>query len=143
MSRKLAGFRLGRTIVIETQEIRARSEVPVEFTWDLTQVFEDDAAWERAVAEVEAMRPAVAELQGTVAQSPVSLLHALELTAEVSMKVQRVYLYARMRKDSDGTDPEAQALDSRSASLYSQIAAAISFLEPEILTIPPETLGDW
>lgn len=129
--------------MIETQEIRARSDVPVEFTWDLTQVYEDDATWELALAEVEGMKPALAELQGTVSQSAASLLHALELTEHVGMMTQRVYLYARMRKDGDGTDPEAQALDSRSASLYAQIGAAISFVEPEILTIPPDTLAAW
>jgi oligoendopeptidase F len=129
--------------MIETQDIRARSDVPVEFTWDLAVVFEDDAAWERAATEAEAMKPALAELQGTVAQSASALLHALETTEQAMMKMQRVYLYARMRKDSDGTDSEAQALDSRSASLYAQIGAAISFLEPEILTIPPETLVEW
>jgi oligoendopeptidase F len=130
-------------IVIETQEIRARSEVPVEFTWDLALVFDNGAEWERAVTEVEALKPALVELQGTVSGSATALLHALEVTEQAGMKVQRVYLYARMRKDSDGTDPEAQALDSRSASLYSQIGAAGSFLEPEILAIPPDTLAEW
>jgi oligoendopeptidase F len=129
--------------VIETQEIRARTEVPVEFTWDLTVVYENDAAWEREVAEVEAMKPDLAALQGTVGRSAAALLHALEATERAAMKIQRVYLYARMRKDTDGTDTTAQALDSRAASLYSQVGAALSFLEPEILTIPPETLATW
>jgi oligoendopeptidase F len=130
-------------IVIETQEIRARSEVPVEYTWDLTVVYEDDAAWEREVAEIEAAKPDLAALQGTVAESAAALLHALKVTERAAMKVERAYAYARMRKDSDGTDTAAQALDSRAASLYSQVAAALSFLEPEILTIPPETLTEW
>ncbi len=129
--------------MIETQEIRARTEVPVEFTWDLTVVYENDAAWEREVAEVEAMKPDLAALQGTVGRSAAALLHALEATERAAMKIQRVYLYARMRKDTDGTDTTAQALDSRAASLYSQVGAALSFLEPEILTIPPETLATW
>ncbi len=129
--------------MIETQDIRARSDVPVEFTWDLAVVFENDAAWERELAEVEAMKPALAALQGTVVESATALLHALEVTEQAEMKMQRVYLYARMRKDTNGTDAEAQALDSRSATLYSQIGAAVSFLEPEILTIPPDTLAEW
>ncbi|HEY8687083.1 MAG TPA: M3 family oligoendopeptidase, partial [Chloroflexota bacterium] len=129
--------------MIETQDIRARSDVPVEFTWDLAVVFENEAAWERELAEMEAMKPALAALQGTVVESATTLLHALEVTEQAEMKMQRVYLYARMRKDTNGTDAEAQALDSRSATLYSQIGAAVSFLEPEILTIPPDTLAEW
>lgn len=129
--------------MIETQEIRARSELPVEFTWDLTVVYKNDAAWEREVAEAEEKKPELEALQGTVSRSAASLLHALEVTERAAMKIERVYLYARMRKDSDGTDTTAQALDSRAASLYSQIGAALSFLEPEILSIPPETLAEW
>ncbi|HEX6506281.1 MAG TPA: oligoendopeptidase F, partial [Chloroflexota bacterium] len=129
--------------VIETQEVRPRSEVPVEFTWDLSIVYPDDAAWEAAVAELEAMRPEIAALKGTVGQSASSLLHALEVNDRAMMQAERIYVYAKLRKDADGTDPVAQALDSRAASLYAQISAALSFLEPEILAIPPETLAEW
>jgi oligoendopeptidase F len=78
-----------------------------------------------------------------VAESAGALLRALQTTDRAAMATQAVYVYARMRKDSDGTDPAAQALDSRAASLYAQIGAAVAFLEPEILTIPAETLAEW
>ena len=129
--------------MIETQEIRARADVPVEYTWDLSTVFEDSAAWERAVAEVEAMKPELAALQGTVAASAASLVHALSVTEAAAMQVERIYVYAKMRKDTEGNDPRAQGLESRGASLYAQIGAALSFLEPEILSIPPENLAAW
>lgn len=129
--------------MIETQEIQPRSAVPVEHTWDLSVVFDSDATWEQAMAEVEAIKPELAALQGTVAESAASLLHALDVTERAAMKVERVYLYAKMRKDSDGTDTAAQALESRAASLYAQIAAGLSFLEPEILSVPSESLTEW
>ncbi len=129
--------------MIETQEVRARSAVPVEFTWDLTTVFESDDAWEKSVAEIEALKPELEKLRGTVARSATSLVDALKTTDRAAMLTEAALVYARMRKDSDGSDAAAQALDSRASSLYAQIGAALSFLEPEILSIPAETLQDW
>ncbi|GAC1444838.1 MAG: oligoendopeptidase F [Chloroflexota bacterium] len=120
-----------------------RSEIPVEYTWDLTLMFADDAAWERAVNELESTRSEITTLVGTVARDAHSLVHALGVRDRVMMKAQSINHYARMRKDSDGTDTVAQALESRAGSMVAQIGAVLSFLEPEILAIPEETLSRW
>ena len=37
------------------KELLKRSEVKEEFTWDLTALYPDTAAWEHAVAEIQEM----------------------------------------------------------------------------------------
>jgi len=120
-----------------------RQEIPEEFTWDLTTMYADDHDWEEDLARIEAMIPEVEMAQGTTGQNAEALLRVLEMKDRVSMQMSRLYVYARMRKDVDGTDPSGHALDTRAASLSARISAALSFIEPEILAIPPEKLARW
>jgi oligoendopeptidase F len=130
-------------IVIDTHHVPRRDEVPVEFTWDLTAIFSDIAAWEADIVRLEGRLPDVAALQGKVGESARSLLRALQLQDEVGHLVARIYIYASHRKDSDSTDPAGQALEERASSLWARVGATLSFIDPEILAIPEETLSAW
>lgn len=129
--------------MVETQSIPRRSEIPIEFTWDLTTVYAGDAAWEEEVARLDAMWPETAALHGSLGASAGALLRILHLKDRVSMRVEQVYTYARMRRDSDSTDPTGQALEARAGSLHARLMAALSFIEPEILALPSERLAAW
>lgn len=129
--------------MIETREIPGRGEAPVPYTWDLTSVYATDEEWEQDVTRLEALDPEIAALQGTLSQGAAALLRVLRLNDEVFMRVGQLYSYARLRKDSDGTDAAGQALEARAGSVYARCSAALSFVEPEILALPPQTIADW
>jgi oligoendopeptidase F len=127
----------------EAQKVPRRDEVPVEDTWDLTNIYADTEAWEGDVARLEGMLPEAAALEGTIGQGADKLLRALILRDEVFNILYSLYVYASHRKDSDSTDPSGQALDERAGSLVARISAALAFVEPEILAVPQETITSW
>lgn len=130
-------------MTLTANQVPARSEIPVEYTWDLSQIFADVPAWEQELSAVEARAQELAALQGTLAQGPAQLLEALTLRDEVARRLYALYIYALHRKDSDGTDPVGQGLAERASSFAARIQAVLAFIEPEILTIPAETLDEW
>ncbi len=123
--------------------VRKRHEIPVEHTWDLTLIYPDDAAWEAEFHALEGRTQEIAAIQGTVGHDASSLLRALRVGDDVEMRLYRLFAYARMRRDADGTDPGGQAMESRAGSLVARMAASLSFIEPEILIVPPEKLAAW
>lgn len=127
----------------DTHKVPTRAEAPVEYTWDLSVIFPDDEAWERELAAVEERAKDAIALQGTLAQDPEQLLGTLLLRDEVVRRLEAVYVYAARRKDSDATDTAGQALQDRAGSFAHRVSAALAFIDPEILTIPEETLADW
>jgi oligoendopeptidase F len=129
--------------VVETQKVPRRDEVPVEHTWDLTMIYASDDAWEQEVAKLEHMLPELAALQGTLAEGPQALLNVLQMRDRVFILLERSYVYAMRRRDSDSTDPQAQALAERSGTLIARISAAAAFVEPEILALPDERIAEW
>jgi oligoendopeptidase F len=129
--------------VAEAKQVPRRDEIPVEYTWDLTTIYVNDAAWEQDVAQLEGMAPDIAALQGTIGKEAAGLLRALKLRDEVGMRLWQIYVYANRRHDSDRTDSAGQALAERAGSVVARLSAATAFIEPEILAIPEETIAAW
>lgn len=127
----------------DTTKVPRRDEIEDEYTWDLTTIYASDKVWEEAVGKIEGRMPEIAALQGTVGQNAQSLLHALKISDDVAQQLWQVYVYAGRRHDSDTTDTAGQELDSRAGSLIAQTSAALSFIEPEILSVSDETINEW
>ena len=117
-----------------------RNEVPEELTWNLGLIFKDDAAFEAAFTEVKESIPAVEKVAGTLGKSAKDLLTGLETILKTYRKLETVYVYASMKSDQDTNNSTNLALNARAATLYANVAAAGSFLEPEILSIDTKVL---
>ncbi|CAG9612852.1 Oligoendopeptidase F, plasmid [Bacillus rhizoplanae] len=118
----------------------ARSEVEVENTWRLEDIFQTDAEWETEFQAVKELLPKLTEFKGKLGESANALLETLQYEDEVSMRLGKLYTYAHMRYDQDTTNSSYQALNDRATSLYSQVSSSMAYIVPEILTISEETL---
>lgn len=124
----------------KSKELPKRSEIPAEYKWKLEDIYPDQAAWEQDVANAKALMEKVKAKQGTLAQSGKNLLEALSLQDELSQVVEKVYVYARMRRDEDNKNSTYQALTDRATDLSTQAHSVLSYIQPEILSIPEDKL---
>jgi len=69
-----------------------RSDVPVEQTWDLTTVFVDDDAWEKAFSELKSKRGTFGAYQGQLKSSSETLLEAIHLKESVEMALGKLFV---------------------------------------------------
>ena len=119
--------------------LKERSELDPQFQWDLTPMFESDAAWESALDSLDADIESLAAFAGKLTDA-VTIGAYLDASTEVGRKVERLYCYASQRHDEDTRDDKAQSMYARIGSKYVKMAAALSFAQPEILSLPEETL---
>ncbi|SER95066.1 oligoendopeptidase F [Salipaludibacillus aurantiacus] len=117
-----------------------REEIPVEKTWDLEDIYENNNEWEKEFQEVKEMLPELKNFQGTLGESGAQLFKALHYQDEVSKKLGKLYTYAHMRYDQDTTNSFYQGLNDRASQLLTQVSQSASFMTPELLSIPEETL---
>lgn len=118
----------------------ARSDVPLEATWNLVPFYADRARWEQDFTDVERQVEQAAQFRGTVDRSARSLYDALSFSISLSQLVERVYTYAHLLSDTDTTNTDHLAMLERSLGLYTQVSTALSFVTPELLAIPEERL---
>lgn len=120
-----------------------RSEQNPAFQWDLTPLFPDDAAWEAAMQQADAAIGALAAIPGTLGTSKQSFKTGLDAIYAAAQKLELPSIYAYLKKTADGSDTKSQEMSARAQSLGVRFGAAAAFMNPEILSIPDETLREW
>ncbi len=112
----------------------------LERRWDLSDIFADDAAWERERRALLNEIPRLAELRGTLDDGPAALLAALRLAFSIQERADRLQTYAGLRADEDLRDDKAQAMRQTIESLGADLAAAVAWIDPEVLSLPAGTV---
>jgi oligoendopeptidase F len=125
------------------QALQKRSDIPQEYTWNLESIFPSDENWERDYQTLQSRLPELEALKGTLAQSGQVLLTVLQKRDDIFKELERLYVYASMRKDEDTTNSTYQAMSDRAMQLYVRAATVSSFIEPEILALPQTTLDQF
>ncbi len=119
---------------------KKRSEVLKEHTWDLTELFADDAEW---LKEYEAMKEIPAQIgkfSGTLGRSAQDLLGFLKFDDEVTLRILRLHNYANRKGDEDTADSFYQDMRGKAMGSYIAIKSAGSFSTTEIMDISDEVL---
>ena len=124
-------------------EVRNRNEMNPEYQWKLEDIFKTAAVWEEAFQTATDMTDQLLEIAGTLTQSKEKLKDGLDRIYQCAEQVEKVYLYAMLRKSGDNGDAQAQEMESRAMNLYVRYSAAVSFVDPEILSIDDETMKAW
>jgi oligoendopeptidase F len=126
-----------------TATLRARSEMPVEHTWDVHSIFPSDAEWAAEVARAEAMLSELERFRGRLGDGPETLAGYMAAAERLSRALDRVSVYATMRAAVDSGDETAAALTDQATGLGSRVQAALAFVEPELLAVGPDALRRW
>ena len=123
----------------EMEVLKERSQMDPQYQWDLTPMYQDDAAWEAEFATLEEEIQALSAFAGTL-KDAVSIGAYLDTSTEFVRKLSNLYCYASLRRSEDTRAEAGQSMYARVTAKYAQALAAMSFAEPEILSLPEETL---
>ncbi|WP_209125788.1 oligoendopeptidase F [Alkalihalobacillus sp. BA299] len=126
-----------------TKSLPKREEIAKELTWDLEAIFATDEDWEKEFTKISKDLPKLVQFKGTLGQSAEQLYQALQQQDELSLKLHQLYTYAHMRYDQDTTNSFYQGLNDRAQGLAAKVGQTASFMTPEILSIPEETLNQF
>jgi oligoendopeptidase F len=119
---------------------RERTQIPEEHRWDLSGLYADDNAWERAFSSLKELYPPQSTLRGKLGDSPEILAQCLELLDDLKRALARLCTYAMHRADTDTSDCGRQNRLDRYRKRYAEVHSEICWIRPEILRIPEETL---
>ena len=120
----------------QTKTLPTRAEIPAEMKWNVESIFADDAAWEEAYQECADLLEKAPAFAGTLGKGPRELLAFFQYQTDFSQKLDKVFLYAAMKKDEDNGNATYQGLKERAEGLAIKANAALAFVHPEILAIP-------
>lgn len=120
--------------------MKTREEIDNRFKWKLEDIYKDDEAWERDFTRLGEMAKETALFKNKLNESPETLYKALVGKDELFKLLEKLYTYARMRRDEDNTNSIYQGLTDRISGLVTEILAHISFYDPEIIAMEGEKI---
>src|SRR5690606_15198559 len=128
------------TATIDQPDVLTRDQIAPEDTWDLTTIFASDDEWNAAAGEIGGLLEAATAHRGHLGESAARLEQALDDIMRVRLAMERLAVYAMLRRDEDQTDNEAQARYERVIALSINVSEALAFFEPELMALPATEL---
>ncbi len=120
-----------------------RSDIPTGYQWQWDHIFPTIEAWEAELAAFEQDIPSLGEYQGRLGESAETLLAAQTHVRGMVERFYRLMIYAQLRFDIDQGDNDARVRQGRVGQLGPKFSQAASWMQPELLTIPRETVEGW
>jgi oligoendopeptidase F len=127
----------------EPGALPARDTIPDRYKWDLTAICADWSEWQREHAALERAIDAFPAFQGTLTRGPEQLLAAFRAMDEMGALSYRVWYFAALQYDQDQRDNAINARRQQVQILFARQAQASSWFNPELLSVPIETIRGW
>ena len=117
-----------------------REQIDEKYKWKLEDIYPSNEKWEEDFNKVKELIPRITTYKGTLGENAQQLLSCLQLSDELSSTFETVYVYAKMRRDEDNGNSYYQGLVSKASALAAEVGAAVSFIIPELISIPEDKL---
>ena len=122
------------------QTITSRNEIDPKYKWDLASMYADSAAWEADLAKVKALAEELTGYAGRLGESGAVLLESLSKKDDMNRLLEKVFVYARMKRDEDNANEEAQAMTDKVMAAAAALGAKLAFFTPELIGLGEETI---
>ena len=113
----------------------ARDEIEVKYKWKLEDIYASDSEWENDFKKVRQLSKEIAAYKGKLAGDINKLVTCLTRSDDMCSLNDKVFVYARMRRDENNAESKYQALTERAMALSTEVYASVSFIVPEIISI--------
>ena len=118
------------------EALKRRSEIPVELTWNLADLYADDQAYEAALSEANRLSLAIRDqYQGKIARSvdPAAILAAVKQVEQLYILLSKVGSYAYLAVSVDMTNDALVSRNMKCEGLTAEIASRLTFFQSELM----------
>ncbi|PPA71848.1 oligoendopeptidase F [Jeotgalibacillus proteolyticus] len=119
-----------------------RNEIPKENAWDLSPLFPTTEHWSKAADELGTEADRLTRFKGTLQHGKERIYSCLKEYEAVLIKLNHVFLHARLMYSTDGTNAQYQADFSRAATINAKVKGKLSFIKSELSLLSDEELDE-
>ncbi len=139
------------TLKKSTQEIKKedssmlknRDEIAQQYKWNLNDIYPNWEDWEKDLATLKELMSEIPKYHGKISENSNTFVEFINLDEKISRLLDKVYLYPYLQRDLDSTNENASVKLQEVEGIYANYSIASSWITPEILTIPKETMITW
>jgi oligoendopeptidase F len=129
--------------IVDTKLVKGDEKVKDKYSWNLDDIYKSWDLWDEDFAKLDNLMKEVEKYKGRLNENPDTFIKFLKLQEKADILSYKVYLYPNMKKDLNGNDGVAVDKLQRIMTLFSQYSTATAWVNPEILSIPEDTMKSW
>ena len=118
-----------------SKDILLRNEINEKYKWNIEKIYLSNKNWEEEYNLLSKNLINLNKFKGKLKNSSQNLLDCLKEYEIMSIKIDKLYVYAHMRLHEDNTNSENQIISNKADNLISEFNTLSSFIIPEILEI--------
>lgn len=125
---------------IPDYSMKPRSEVPVQYTWRVEDIYPTYEDWQK---DKEALEKLITQIDGKApgwTESAQKMADLYELNDAISRKAERLFQYAAFQSDVDMSNSKYQIMKGELQSIFVNLGVKLAFMEADLLKVKDETL---
>jgi len=126
-----------------TSGLLQRNQIDEKYKWDFSDIYENEQNWEKDFEWLKQNYQQYKKFEGKLSTSSNTLLECLQFNDKLDKKLNWIRLYVKMHKDVDMKSEKYQKMWSSYSSLETEINVTRSYIQPEIISIPQETIKNF
>lgn len=120
---------------MDSKNLKTRDQIDNKYKWNIEAMIPDESIIDGALEDIEKQAAEYAKAYGgRLTSDAATLLSAFKERDSIWRKLEKIYVYARMRRDEDNSDSRYQAMSSKCNAVIAAVSAALAFFTPELLS---------
>ncbi|MFI3260243.1 MAG: oligoendopeptidase F [bacterium] len=111
-----------------------RDNIEKKYKINTKDLFENDKEFEKEYTYLDKYIEKISEFNENIYEDQTSLYNLLELDEEISIKLEKIYVYANLTNDFDLANSKSNEKYGKALKLYNKYSKLSSFIIPEIIT---------
>ena len=120
-----------------------RDKIPAQYKWNLNDIYKNWTDWENDLTKLKSEMDEIVSYKGKLKDSPDNLLAVQHLNDELGILSYKVYRFPQLSRDLDTRDQQMSANLQKVQSMFAEFGVATSWINPEMLEIPWDTMKTW
>lgn len=120
-----------------------RSKVKKNQTWNAESVFATPKDFNMETENILDTLPEIKKYQGHLGDSVDTFIDAMNAIDALEQRSLKVSVYAGLSSAVDANDEQAAVMSGKAMFALAQVGAAVSFVEPELLSMDEAKLREW
>lgn len=123
--------------------IPERSELAMEYTWDLSPLYSNNEDWEKDFGKIDALLKEVLKFKRKLKLSASNIAKSYDVSDTMDRTLEKLYVYAHLKCDEDTGNSENRARMDRISARLADIEGEIAWFEPELMAIPEKKIREY
>lgn len=111
-----------------------RDKIESKYKWDLTKIVKDEKEYQYMVDKVKELTSNIVDMKGTILSSKENFKKYLELSNEMNLNLEKLYIYSYLLYYSDTTNTLYKEKSLIAEKLNEDVSNKLSFVDTEILS---------